>query len=135
MSGGVYTGDMAEVEEACGTEVADALAEVLGGIHVYVPREPCDDSPLAKLEDAHVEALIASFAQSMIYVSRRRARPEPTDPRKVVALLDEGLTVKQVAVKLQITDVHVYRIVRKARAALPSARALPGQLSLFDDGV
>ena len=125
MSDLVYTGDMADVEELCGREVADQVSETLSGIYLYVPTKPKDESPWDKLDEEVAATLCREFGGSLIYVSK--ARTPPPDPVEAKRLLAEGLSVIDVALKMGASD----RWVRKVRDRSIPAPSDPRQLPLF----
>ena len=122
-----YTGHMADVAERCGRDVADQVSEVLHGLNLYVPVEPKEGTPLDKLDEEVAAALRLEFGGSYIYVSRPRT-PE-VDAGEVNRLLAEGLTVQDVALKLGISERHVFRLKDGRIARAPD----PRQLQFFVD--
>ena len=126
MSDLVYTGDMADVEEFCGRDVADQVSDVLSGLNLYVPLEPREGTPVDKLDEEVAAALCAQFGGSLIYISKPRPPKVPTS--EVNRLLGQGLTVQQVALKLRVSD----RWVRELRDRSIAGPSDPRQLTFFD---
>ena len=122
--GKAYTGHMADVETLCGREVADALAEILGGQNLYIPKSleglP-EDSLIDKLEPEHAGQVIAHFGGSVIYVSKAR-RPGP-DAREALRLWLTGYRIRDIGLRLQTSERHAYRLLDQERDKAREAQA------------
>lgn len=125
-----YRGDMQQVVEMCGKDVADQLHEILSGLNLYIPKALRDDHPLDKLEPDAAEAIITAFGGSRIYVSSPQA--EQVDLGEIEAMIEKGHSVQQIALKLGITERHVMRLRKNAGMTKVLSREDPRQLPLFD---
>ncbi|KQI67988.1 hypothetical protein AN189_13010 [Loktanella sp. 3ANDIMAR09] len=127
-----YRGDMAEVVRECGKDVADEMASILSGLTLYIPRAmPDDDHVLMKLTDEAVAALMAHFGGERIYISKPHAGQVELD--EITSLLGRSLPVREVAIRLGISERQVFRRIHEAGLPKVSASADPRQLSFLDD--
>ena len=128
----VWRADMAEVARLCGDDVARELCEKLPGIRLYVPHDFTEHNPVRLLNRSTARRLMAKFGGGPITIPKLRRSWQETY-REVEALLDEGLTTQQIALKLGITQHYVFQVRRKAGAVKIANRPDSRQLSLFDD--
>ncbi|MGR3760910.1 hypothetical protein ACUXV3_12385 [Roseobacteraceae bacterium NS-SX3] len=125
-----WTGDMADVAAICGDHVARALCQRLAGIVLYVPKKARDRGPVAELPPEVAESLIASFGGDTIYIPSQR--PSYMETFKAIeALVDKGLTVQQIALRLGYTEAWIRRCRSKAGAPSIPDKPDPRQLPLF----
>lgn len=123
----VWTGDMADVAERCGDDVAAELAAKLHGIVVHVPTEMGTDSVLRLIDPAIAARLMERFAGDIIYVSRRRTVSREA---AVKALFEAGVTPKRIALKLGISQRRVQQL-KKRSGARKGRQVDPRQTDLF----
>ncbi|KQI68166.1 hypothetical protein AN189_12290 [Loktanella sp. 3ANDIMAR09] len=120
-----YHGEMAEVVSFCGIEVADTLSELLSGLTLYVPQTRkgvTEDHALAVLEDDMLDVLIRAFGGGRLYISKKRG--PHLDFEVCESLLDAGFSVRQVSIKVGISERQIYRrIAEKKESARRSAAA------------
>lgn len=126
-----WRGDMADVADICGEDVARELCEKLPGIQLYVPKSPKEESRVNRLEKAAAERLIMHFGGDTLRVpSSRRSSRETFEA--VEALIDKGLTTQEIALRLGITQAYVFKVRRQAGAPRIAHRPDPRQLPLFE---
>lgn len=127
-----WRGNMKDVAETCGDDVARALLAALPGIYLYVPRAMTEEGLITRLDPAIADRLISAFGGDRIYVS---------DPRKfkgskraaVKAMREAGLTVQQIALELTITERRVYQILDALGRPARGKAKDPNQRDLFGD--
>ena len=95
----VWRADMAEVARLCGDDVARELCEKLPGIRLYVPHDFTEHNPVQLLNRSIARRLMAKFGGGPITIPKLRRSWQETY-REIEALLDEGLTTQQIALKL-----------------------------------
>ncbi len=126
-----WSGDMADVAEICGENVAQELCDKLPGILLYVPKSPREQGPICKLDGAIAERLITQFGGDKIYIPSKRKTFMDTF-EIIEELVDEGLTTQEIALKLGVTQTYVFKVRRKAGAPKISSKPDPRQLPLFE---
>lgn len=128
-----FRGDMADVAETCGEDVAEELVAKLPGIVFYVPKRIREDKDglINRLDPALAERLVATFGGGKLYVGKGRPTYQDTF-EAIEELVDEGLTVPRIALKLGVTEAWIYRCRRKAGAPRIADKSDPRQSSLFD---
>ena len=123
----VWTGDMRDVAERCGEDVAAELSAKLPGVVVHVPAEMSEETLLRFLDPALAARLIAAFAGDMLYVSKRRTVSREA---AVKALYEAGMSPKRIALKLGISQRRVQQL--RVRSGARKGRAVdPRQSDLF----
>lgn len=126
-----WYGDMIEVAGICGDDVARELCHKLPGIYLYVPRKMTENTALNLIDRDMAERLMAGLGGGRIEIPGNR-RPASETFEKVEALIDKGLTTRQVALQLGITQAYVFQLRRKAGVPKIANRPDPRQLPLFD---
>ncbi len=126
-----WRGDIADVAAICGDDVARELCEALPGILLYVPKNPRDTGPVGRLSDATAATLITHFGGDTIYIPSKRKTFHDTF-EAVEALVEKGLTTREIALKLGVTQTYVFRVRKKAGAVRIANKPDPRQLPLFD---
>lgn len=126
-----WRGDMADVAEMCGEDVARELCSKLPGIQLYVPSSLTQKTPLNRIEKDIAEQLIAQFCGDTLSVPSQRNSSSDTFAA-VEALVDKGLTTQEIALKLGITQAYVFQVRRKAGAPRIANKVDPRQLPLFE---
>lgn len=114
----VWTGDMADVAEQCGDDVAAELAARVPGIMIHVPAAMSEKSVLQLIEPAIAERLIDRFAGDTLYISRRRPRSRKA---AVKALYEAGVSPRQIALQLGISQRRVQQLKKSAGAGAGEA--------------
>ncbi|WP_282093056.1 hypothetical protein [Epibacterium ulvae] len=130
-----WRGMMGDVAEKCGTTVAIALMEKLGGAHFVVPKTYTNRGPMAKLGRELAEPFIAEYAGQVVDIPSKLAtkRPPPESRfQEVEALIDKNYTAAQVAAELGISQAYVFKIRKAAGAPKISSKVDKRQKSLFD---
>ena len=123
----VWTGDMADVAERCGDDVAAELAAKIPGIVVHVPAEMGEESVLRLVDPEIAARLMAAFAGDILYVSKRRTVSREA---AVKALYEAGVSPKRIALKLGISQRRVQQL--RVRAGARRGRAVDSrQVDLF----
>ena len=129
-----FTGDMADVAEICGADVAEAVLETLPGLNVYIPLKRQENGLIAKLDEAIAERLIQHFGGDRIYVSDP-SKPVASKRAQVKDMAEAGLTVQEIALELGITERRVYQLrqlIGLEGVAPKQKRNDPRQIDLFD---
>lgn len=128
-----WRGDMASVAEQCGDDVAEALCQHLPGILLYVPQVFKGRKPLDKLKVDIVDKLVDQFGGDTIYVpsGKKRKTLEETF-EEIEALLDKNLTTQDIALRLGITQVYVFKVRKKMKAPKIAVRVDARQTTMFD---
>jgi len=126
-----FCGDLKEVADILGEDVARALRACCGGLEIVVPETPPTSGPLAALPAEMLRALCETFPRDRLYIAKGTC-PRPGETRaRVLRLAEDGLTTQQIARRLNITDRQVRRHLAGRRLA---ARQDARQLPLFDGG-
>lgn len=126
-----WRGDLADVADICGETVAAELAETLPGIVLYVPKRPREGSPLNRLSDGTRANLVEAFGGDEIYIPSKRPTSAETFSA-IEQLIEKGLTVQAVALKLGITEQWVMRCRKQAGAVKIRHRPDPRQMNMFE---
>ena len=127
-----FTGDLKDVAEILGPEVARELRRVAGGLEVTIPETPPEDGPLAQMPREMLKRLCAAFPRDRLYIStgtdpqRRRTR------ERVAELKRKGLRNWEIARRLGISERQVRNHLSRARCPVRDAPRLP-QLPFHDD--
>ena len=119
-----FTGDLKDVAEILGPEVARELRRVAGGLFLTIPETPPEDGPLAELPADMARKLCATFPRDRLYIAKGAPRPGETRAR-VLRLRREGMTIQQIARRLRITDRQVRSHLSRARLPTRDAPDLP----------
>ncbi len=127
----VWKGDMADVAEICGDDVAQELCDKLPGIKLYVPQKINRKTPLNHIDIQIANRLMAQFGGDALNIpSNRKTFHETFDA--VEALVEKGLTTQEIALRLGITQSYVFKVRRNAGAPKIASKVDPRQLPLFD---
>jgi hypothetical protein len=126
-----WSGDMADVADICGNDVARELCEQLPGIRLYVPAELSESNPLTRIDLAIAERLIAMLPGSELYIPSRRKSSQET-LAAIEALLDRGLSTQDIALELDITQAYIFKLRREKGVPKIAHRPDPRQLPLFE---
>ncbi|WP_152610756.1 hypothetical protein [Ruegeria sp. ANG-R] len=121
---------MADVADICGEDVALQLCERLPGIVVNVPKVVIETGYITKLDVDIAERLVAGFGGDRVYVPSQRPTFRETFAA-IECLVDKGLTVPQIALRLGYTESWVRRCRKKAGAPQIPNKPDPRQLPLF----
>lgn len=125
-----FTGDLADVADVLGTDVAAALRACCGGLEITIPERPPHAGPLAEMPAEMLKRLCATFPRDRLYVSKGTA-PRPGETRaRALRLARRGLTRAEIARRLGITDRQVRKHL-SGRAV--RQRACDAQLPLFPE--
>ena len=112
-----------ELSALVGEGAANAFCRAYGGVSVYIPKTGLEGSALAPVVGLQALEALSRACGGMVVTVPNRRREEPLKAR-VIALLEEGRTARDIALTLGVTQRYV-EIVR--RTALRNAR----QLTLF----
>jgi len=124
-----FCGDLKEVADILGPEVARALRGACGGLEIVIPEKPPASGPLSELPREMLEQLCATFPRDRLYIAKGTC-PRPGETRaRVHDLARRGMTTQQIARRLGITDRQVRRHLAGRRLSAPHD---PRQMSLFD---
>lgn len=126
-----WHGDMALVADLCGEEVAEALVEHVRGVLLYVSKNPGKNSLMHRLPEDIAERLVAEFAGNELYISSKRATTEQT-AEKIEELIDQGLTVPEVALHMGLCAGWVRECRRNHGAPRLPDKVHPNQLNFFE---
>lgn len=125
-----WTGDMADVADICGEDVAAMLVERLPGVYLYIPKKFKETGPINELPLSIAERLIKTLGGDEVYIPQKRITLEERI-EAIERLLDKGLTVKEVALKIGLTETRIRQIRAKAGVPKMKDRPDPRQLDLF----
>lgn len=116
------TGDRFDLAAVIGPAALARLAELAGGLELYVPtRLPCRGA-LAALPSPAQEALVAAAGGSIVYVPRPRAAEREARDAAIRAAAAEGLSQRALARRFGLSQRHVRRIVGDAGAGAQRTR-------------
>jgi len=121
-----FTGDMADVAEYCGADIARALCEKLPGIEIKIPSVWTETSMLAALPRKVADAIIASFSAERLYIPTDKHSPNTRG--KARALHKDGLTNPEIALQLGVSERHVRSLLNSEQG---NRRADPNQIEMF----
>ena len=124
-----FTGDLKDVADILGPDVARELRRVAGGLEIVIPASVPRDGPLAAMPRDMLERLCAAFPRDRIYVSSG-ARPPRRTRERVVRMKSRGLRNWEIARRLRISERQVRHHLSRAR--LPAREGLPRRLPLLD---
>ena len=110
-----WSGNMAEVAEVCGDDVARELCEKLPGTSFYIPKKFRHRGSLRSLDKDTARVLVRHFGGDYIYIPSQRKNSHDTF-KAIETLVDQGLTTSQIATKLGISQSYIFRLRRKAGA-------------------
>lgn len=127
----VWSGDMETIADIYGDEIAQEILDRFPGLRFYVPKKVSTNSSLANLSKEAADALINQFGGGHIYVQSKRRSFEDTY-RQIEDLVDKGMSTRDIALKLGITQAYVFQVRSKAGAPKISSKRDPRQLPLFD---
>lgn len=122
---------MADVADICGDEVARGLCEHLPGIVFYVPKKMRDAGPITRLPEHIAAALVREFGGDTVYIPSQRPTYQETF-KAIEALVDRGLTVQEIALRLGYTEAWIRKCRRKAGAPKIPDKVDPRQMKLFE---
>jgi len=111
---------LAEIAEACGMDVAEALVEHFGGVRIWVPAKPSADCPLAVIGEERLARLVSYLGGTGLSVPLELLTP--ASRRALIRELDaKGLQQSVIARQLRCSQ----RIVRDElwRRGKPRSRA------------
>lgn len=130
-SKGEFKGDLEHVAAICGDDVAEELSECLPGVTVYIPSHQEPDGLLLRLSERTREILTRTLPGDTLYVPmRRRTHAETYDA--VEKLVARGLSTAEIALRLRISQTHVFRVRAQAGAPKISKAPDPRQLTFKD---
>ena len=96
-----------------------ALIEAFGGRRVFVPQAPKPTSPLAGvLSRKDFSALCAQYGGDIFVMPRGTALKCWIRTQKVIALRAAGVSVRNVALELEMTERNVWRIAAQHQQTL-----------------
>lgn len=122
-----FTGDIADVADICGIEIAQALVDNLPGIEVKIPKRWSQNSVLVHLERAMADVLIENFPGDIFYVPTGKGSTETRELARTLRLA--GSTNTEIALQLGITERHVRGLLN---SELPAPRKVdPRQIDMF----
>jgi len=122
-----FTGDMADVADICGTDIAQALVNSLPGIEVKIPKTWSQHNVLARLERAIADVLIENFPGDVFYIPTGKGSTETRQQARTLRL--EGKTNTEIALQLGITERHVRGLLN---SELPAPRKVDSrQIDMF----
>lgn len=123
---------MGEVAQTCGDDVALALMEAFPGTRFCVPKRFVETGMFAPLGREMSERFFAEFGGEMMYIPTSGTRPRPEDhAADVEALVDEGLSTREIAKQLGFSQAYVFKIRRAAGAPKIANKPDPRQLPLL----
>jgi CRP-like cAMP-binding protein len=126
MRAGPFTHDLLSI---LGEDAFLRLAEEFGGTELYVPGQLPDDHPIVAAIGSTLAQRLASFyAPTAIRVPLARRE-------RAIRLRSQGLTQREIARKLGMTESGVYKLLNREQALPESARSVinSAQLPLFGD--
>ncbi len=125
-----WRGDMADVAELCGEDVAIELHRKLPGVILYVPAKIRDGNPIKRLSQTTQQNLQSYFSGNTIVISSSRRTAKET-LSIIESLLDQGHSSARIALKLGITQNYIFKLRKKASLPRIASRPVPKQLTLF----
>lgn len=114
-----FYGDMADVAEYCGEDVASHLVEYLPQISLKLPktyRKGCHKF-LDRLEENIAQKLVEHFGGEQIYVTIYP--PQESQRKHVFEMRNEGFSIAEIAVQLNISQIRVSQIIRDLKDGKP----------------
>ena len=136
-----FYGDMVDVAEYCGDDVAAALVEYLPQMSLKLPKiYRGEHKLLGRLDRDIADRLIAHFGGEKIYVTIHP--PQESQRIYVKEMREEGMSIAEIAVQLDISEVRVSQIIKDLKDGKPlngkaGRPALtfrdPRQLDFFED--
>lgn len=127
----VWSGDMETVADAYGDDIAQEILDRFPGLRFYVPKKLSKNSALHALSAPAAAALIQLFGGGHIYVQSKRRSFEDTY-RQIEDLVDQGMSTRDIALKLGITQAYVFQVRNKAGAPKIANKPDRRQLPLFE---
>lgn len=128
----MLTKHLQDVEAECGPAVVQELRDRVPGIMLYIPHKYREQRALSRLTKATRNALMEHFPAETLYIPSNRPTYQETFER-IEPLIEKGLTVQQVALKLRMTEAWVRRCRAKAGAPKIYDKVDPRQGRLFDE--
>jgi len=128
-----FNGDMCDVADVCGSDIATKLIQHYPCTHFYVPHNAKNPSLNIFTEEEALK-LVEFYAGDTIYISAKSDHnaSKRDDVKKLTA---EGRTAQQIAVVLKMSQGRVYQIKRALKdEGIPcpkGQRQDDNQLSLF----
>lgn len=112
-----YRGDIADVVDLCGAEVATEMVERLGGLDIRVPAELSADHPLMRLTEPTRARFLKHFgASERLYIPRQLG--SKADLAR--SMKRQGRSVEEIALTLQVTMRTVYNWLGGAGSKRPA---------------
>lgn len=136
-----WPGILARIADLCGSDAAEQIARAMGGRRCYLPIHPSSQHPVARVLGHKAALLIAQHCgPGQVDIPRAARWLHSIDVR---LLYDQGLSQRDVATRLQLTERHVGRLLdgyRRPQQQPPEPPApkprprkvVPGQLDMFD---
>lgn len=113
-----------ELASVIGDEMARVLCRLRGGVSLHIPKQATADAVLAPFIGLPALRALASVYGGLTIAVPNRRRDEPRKGQ-VIEMLEAGMSARDIALQLDVTE----RYVRHVRAcARPSIK----QASLFD---
>lgn len=121
-----FIGDMRDVADTLGINIAQHMVDVLPGIEIKIPLRWSKDSALSMLNRKIADIVIACYPGDVIYVSTGR-NSENRRPN-AIRLRGEGKTNREIAIQLKVSERQIRHLLNtEPRLKKPD----PRQIELF----
>jgi len=105
-----FMGNMIDVAEVCGEDIALKLLKNFPSTHFYIPHEPNKDLECFTPEEA--QTLIRYYAGDTIYITSSNNHNRSRGA-EVMALVDQGKPTREIALQLGMSQSRVCQLKRK----------------------
>lgn len=113
-----YCGPVGELAEVFGAATAAALIDAFGGLNLYIPAQPENDSPLCHaVGEKAAEWLAECYGGERVDIPTGHFRKIEDRTRSIASLAAQGLSAPKIARQLGLCRRTVYRHLAAARRA------------------
>lgn len=109
-----YPGAFHELREMIGTEKTAMLVKMLGGTGLYIPSKPTPEHSLVEWLGAEIaQKVCAEFGGLRVEIPRMVELQRADRNARIAADRVAGLSIRQAALKYEMTERHVRNITNK----------------------
>ncbi|NVJ90860.1 MAG: helix-turn-helix domain-containing protein [Methylocystaceae bacterium] len=102
-----------EVVDLCGIDAAKELVAVWGGVKIYIPRSG-SNAFMDEVTTKTCNLLCEHFTGEYLDVPKS-VTGDPGETRRLAkVLVQDGMSISEVARKLDVTERHIYRLLQNA---------------------